>query len=717
MLALLGCDAYNETEPSIEQIRALQTRGYFERTIEPLRIRIDRGERDSEVLLLYGVALTRARLYSRALWPLKEAARDPEHFVPAMMQLASSAYATGNHDLAIEILSEVLDREPEHFAALRMRTFARLHSRRDYEGALEDAERAIELNPESMTMLAPRIVALFGLKRVEEAKEALEEFAELPPDPEAADSEMTDPIHALACVARAKLAEEEDDLELAAERYDGCVERFPSQAIAVHEAMEFYGTDQGGKGERFDEILKAAYDAAPDDRSFRIAYARRQELLGNLDEAKRVLEEASAVGLPGAKIDLAGFLNSTGDVEGALEVYREAAAQGASGGAFLLAFGEALISAGRLDEALAVADETGPDSHRAFIRGRVALKRMEYDKALDDLTQGVLLWPDNAVARYYTALAAEGVGDFDRAIEEYRTSLRIDANAADSRTRLARLHLAEGEPRAVLYILNYQTQKRESLRATDELALLELEALAWTGQAEKLPPELEARLARPQLWGAAVAALAKGVRRRDGAEGAVAVIKNADRLNLRSPGAAPALRELIRDLAELGKASEGIEYARSAATANPRNPESQTILGEALWLAGEPEEADSAFVRALALDATHRRGLLGRARLATVSNQASQALAFYDQILEVDAEILRGRAEALVLLGREEEAEAELTRALGQSPYDADAAGQLVELKRALGADDSEISFLVQRAARFGRSVSAGALREEREAD
>jgi len=195
------------------------------------------------------------------------------------------------------------------------------------------------------------------------------------------------------------------------------------------------------------------------------------------------------------------------------------------------------------------------------------------------------------------------------------------------------------------------------------------------------------------------------------------VIKNADRLNLRSPGAAPALRELIRDLAELGKASEGIEYARSAATANPRNPESQTILGEALWLAGEPEEADSAFVRALALDATHRRGLLGRARLATVSNQASQALAFYDQILEVDAEILRGRAEALVLLGREEEAEAELTRALGQSPYDADAAGQLVELKRALGADDSEISFLVQRAARFGRSVSAGALREEREAD
>ena len=124
-------------------------------------------------------------MYSRALWPLKEAARDPERFVPAMMQLANSAYSTGNHDLAIEILGEILDREPEFLPALRMRSFARLHSRRDYEGALEDAEHAIDLDPDSTTMLAPRIVALLGLERAEEAKEALDEFAARPPDPEA----------------------------------------------------------------------------------------------------------------------------------------------------------------------------------------------------------------------------------------------------------------------------------------------------------------------------------------------------------------------------------------------------------------------------------------------------------------------------------------------------------------------------------------------------
>ena len=714
VLVLFAC---SETELSIGQIRALQARGYYEQTIEPLRIRIDRGERDSEILLLYGVALSSTRLYSRALWPLKEAARDPERFVPAMMQLAGSAYATGNHDLAIEILGDVLDQQPEFLPALRMRSFARLYSRRDYEGALEDAEHAIDLDPQSATMLAPRIVALFGLERVDEAKRALEEFAERPADPDAVQGEMTEQVRVLACVARAKLAEEEDDPELASQRYDECVEEFPSQPIAVHEAMEFFGSEEIGNSERFDEILKGAYEAAPHDRSFRIAYARRQQLLGNIDEATTVLEEASAFGLPGAMLDLAGFLNSAGDLEGALEVYREARAEGASGAAFLLAFGEALISSGEFDEALAVADETGPESHRAFIRGRVALKRMEYEKALEYLTRGVLLWPDNAVARYYTAIAAEGVGEFDRAIEEYRNSLRIDANAADSRARLARLHLAEADPVAALYILNYQTQKREPLRDTDELALLELEAIAWAGRAKQLPPGLEARISKPQFWGVAVAALAKGIRRRDGAIKAVEVIKNADRLDLKSAGAAPALRELIGNLAELGKASEGIEYARSAALINPRNAEMQTLVGDALLLSGEWDEADAMFVRALALDATHRGGLVGRARVATARNQPGQALAFYEQVPKIDAEVSRGRAEVLARLGREEEAEAELIRALGQSPYDGQAARQLVELKRALGVEESAIHSLVERATRFGVRESTAGPREDSEAD
>jgi len=687
---------------SIEQIRTFQAQGYYELTIDPLRVRIDRGERDSETLLLYGIALTRSNLYSRALWPLKEAARDPEHFVPAMMQLAGSAYATGNHDLAIEILGEVLDQEPEFLPALRMRTFARLHSRRDYEGALEDAEHAIDLDPQSTTMLAPRIVALFGLERVEEAKEALDEFADRPVEPDAVEDEMTERVRALACVARAKLAEEEGDLELAGERYDACVEEFPAQGIAVHEAMAFFGTGENGKGDRFDEILKAAYESAPHDRTFRIAYARRQQLLGDTDVARSVLEEASVFGYPGAMLDLAGFLNNTGDVEGALEVYREAMGEGASGAAFLLAFGEALISAGEFDEALLVADETGPESHKAFIRGRVALKRMEYEKALEYLTQGVLLWPDNAVARYYVALAAEGVGEFDRAIEEYRNSLRIDANAAESRKRLSMLHLAEGDPWAALYILNYQTQKREALHNTDELALLELEALAWVGRAQQLPRELQERISQPRFWGAAIAALAKGMGRRNGAASAVALIKSADRLNLASPAAAPALRELIKNLAELGKTSDGIEYARAAATTNPQNPESQSILGGALLLAGKLDEADAMFVRALTLDAAHRAGLVGRARLATERSQPSEALGFYDQVAKVNTEVLRGRAEALALLGREAEAEAELTRALSESPYDGPAADQLVELKRMRGAEESEIRALVARATRFG---------------
>ena len=130
--------------------------------------------------------------------------------------------------------------------------------------------------------------------------------------------------------------------------------------------------------------------------------------------------------LAGAALDLAGFLKDSGDLEGSIETYRKARENGASGATFLISFGEALISAGEYDEALAIADETGPESHKAFIRGRVYLKRKEYDRALEEFTQGVLLWPDNAVGRYYAAIAAEQLGDFDRAVEEYRNAMRID---------------------------------------------------------------------------------------------------------------------------------------------------------------------------------------------------------------------------------------------------------------------------------------------------
>jgi tetratricopeptide (TPR) repeat protein len=696
---VLGC---GNSELSLDEIRALQAREAWQETIEPLRARIDNGERDPELLVLYGTALSKVGKHSQAHWPLRDAARDPEWFTRAMMQLASGAYVTGNHDLAIERLSEVLEREPEHLRALKMRCMARLQSRRDYEGALEDAERVIDLDPETTEMTPPRIVALLGLDRIEEARETIEAFAGEEIIPEGEESETPVGMRALACVGWAKFNEEDGNAEVAAEQYSLCAEAFPSQAIAIVEAMEFY-RDRGDQ-ERFDSILKAAYDAAPQNREFRISYARRQQLLGNEEEAHRVLEAGSKAGYPGAMLDFAGYLVDSGDLDAGINVYRDAKSQGASGPSFLLSFGEALISAGLYDEALAVADETGPESHKTFIRGRVALEQRDYVLALDSFTRGVLLWPDNAVARYYTALAAEQVGDFDRAIEEYRNAMRIDASAADTRLRLATLHLAEGNPQAALYILRYQGHGDDPIRGNFDLILSELEGMGQIGRYDQLPPPLIARISFPGVWGRAVAALAKGVGRRQGAKAASEVIQSADRLDLESLSAAPALRSLVVNLSEVGEGEAAIEAAHAAAVANPDNALMQTILAEALLLAGQPDAADEAFGRALAIDADREDALIGQGLAALADGRPSDAMESFARVSNeaTTAEMSRARAQILATTSRLDEAIDELTRSLERDPLNGETALELVKRRLERGDSHESIQSLVQRSIRFG---------------
>ena len=700
--APLGCGEKEAESLSIDQIKSLQAAGRWQRSVDALRVKIDEGERSPETLLLYGTGLSRVGLHSQALWPLREAAKDPELFTRATLQLASGNYVTGNHDLAIEQLSALLEKDPEHLPALKMRCFSRLHTRRDYEGALEDAERAIDLEPESKEMLAPRIVALLGLKDIETAREAIEEFAEQEIVPEDEDSETPVGIRALACVGRAKFYQEDKKIDEAAAQFGECAEAFPSQTIVVHEAMEFF--QERGDYVKFDEILRAAYEAAPEDRSFRIALARRQQLLGNTEEARKILEDATDAGYQSAMLDLAGFLVDAGEVDDAIGVYEKAQSLGATGPQFILSFGELLISAGRFDEALELADGPGPESHKAFIRGRASLAKGEYDQALEELTRGVQLWPDNAVARYFAALAAEKAGDVDRAIEEYRNAMRIDAAAADSRLRLARLHLEEGNPKASIYVLRYQTQDLEKLRENMLLIQLELEAIGAAGELEQIPPGLITQVSFPAVWGQAVAALARGVERREGAKGAVAMIEVADRLDLTSVSAAAALREYVRYLDELGRSDEAIEHARKAARAHPKSLLNQVVLGEALLRAEDLDGAGDAFGRALADAPESAPALAGAARVAAARGQFEKAFGLFESAEKAvfDPDTALFHAEALAAAGRSQDAAVVLAEALDEEPSSGKLALALAKLKLGLDPADAEGQKVAERALRLG---------------
>ena len=93
-------------------------------------------------------------------------------------------------------------------------------------------------------------------------------------------------------------------------------------------------------------------------------------------------------------------------------------------------------------------------AQRHLILGRVAQERRQHAKALVEFAEAAKVWPNNAFARYYTALSAEHVGDFDRALEEYRYASVVGRARTRARARrlLTRRDSSRSLPGALLEV-------------------------------------------------------------------------------------------------------------------------------------------------------------------------------------------------------------------------------------------------------------------------
>jgi tetratricopeptide (TPR) repeat protein len=709
-LALLvpGC---GPADP-LEEVRRLHAKGRFEESLAPLlELVAERGD-DAEVHYRYGVALTRTGRLSEALWPLRKAMDDPDWLQPAALQLAAGAIETGNHEEAIAATTRLLERDPENTRALLIRAIARMQTRRDYDGALADADRVLELDPLNTQALVPRTIALLGLGRVEEAGEALEmadrAFAE-----ESFGSSET----AQYCGARAMFAQEKGELEAAERTYEECLERYPASPILVKAAAGFFAAQ--GETERATEILRNAHERDPTSRLFRISLALRLQAFGDLEAAERILRAATDVEDPqlaaSAWTDLAGFLvqhqrypAAISAYERAIELVREPTAQ------LQFVFADALVVAGEHERALALARELTVPAHRALVEGRVHLARGEPERALERFGEGLRLWPDNAVARYYAAIAAERSGDFDRAIEEYRYSIRADASASDARLRLARIHAAEGENELAINVLRHQPP---GVGGSLEMTLLEIELLARLGQVEgALPPRLATWVLTPDQWGRALASIAAGTRVRSGPAAAAGRVLGAERLDLADPRNAPALERLVIDLADAGQPAKALAIVDAALEKRPQSAELLTFRALALERLGRPRpEVRDAYARALEVEPELGLALAGLARSA-VREDPELALSLYDRAVSADPDDSAAglaAAQLLVELGRRDDARARLDALLGRHPMDGNAALVLAQLITDSGDAPERALALARRAVRFRAGPAALALLEK----
>ena len=680
-LLLVGLLGLSCAEPDpLDEVLALHSAGRYRESIEPLRQMLDENPDDPELNYRYGVALWATRQDTLATWAFRKAMEDPDWLLAAGGQLAVSALANADYNVAIEVASEVLAAHPDNADLVNLRARAHAHWRNDPEAALRDAEEAMRLDPDKVEAMEPKILALLQLGKREEASAALDELGEWI---EAIESpEQTRAWH---CATSAIFVEENGDVARAREIWGDCLERFPGSSEVVWTAARFY--DERGERDATIEVLRGGVEAEPLAVAYRVTLADHLRLGGQADEGEQVLlelaeSEDDALAVEGG-MALCTYRQNLGEYASAADAYEAAMRRAKDSGppppAMVFGYADALVLAGRLDRALEVADEQlTVRAHKHAIRARVHQERGEYAAALDEFDEAFRLWPDNPWARYYAALAAEQLGQFHRAVEEYRTSIRIDAGATDSRTRLASLLLTENRVRAASQVLRPIAKK-----PLDRVGmLLALRVAGLQGDIDGIEQKFKTLAQHyPDSLAAGVAAAVDGVATVAGPETGLELMRVAESIDLDDPDDAGALVLLVRLHQQAGQGEALPAELASALAARPDAAVFQEILGLHWELAGRGDRARAAYEQALELQPGQGGALLGLARLALPSDP-ERALELYEAAGAAgvnDPEARLGAAQAFAALGRHDEAAQQYEAQLRATPTNASAAAMAAQ--------------------------------------
>ncbi len=699
-LAASACDS----GPSVEEARALIAQERYEAALEPLRALLEEDPDDPELNYLYGSALNRSASSRLAVWSLRKAAEDPAWSLRAYQELAAAQIAAGNWPEAIEAANAALAEQPEDVQALSLRGTAYLGEGKSPELAIEDFDIVLELEPENIAALASRASALLLLGEVDEAEETMAQIAELTGE------EAAGPTRAMLCAAGAVLQAEKGETEVATERFDACLEEFPENPLLIEQAVAFF--DSIGQRARATELLEKALEDTPGSQSYRRLLSARAIADGDLARAEAILRSGTTRPDPrtrsAAWVDLTNFFLERDDLSNAVDAYEQAMALSPNPSQrSLLQHADLLARAGRHEEALKIAEKLEQDAYRGLIEARVLLDQLRPAEALARLEAVFPTWPNNAGARYYAARAAEQMGDFERAIEEYRQSIRSGPEQTEAALRLAKIYLEAG---ALQNAWNHAAQYFRAHPDDPEGVRVLLRAASVADPASV--QQLFTRLRGTPLWPTALAIRATMVEKKQGAEAGLAVLEQAQGVDLTRPANAELLRTRTRLQLELGRVDAARKAIDAALAAAPEAASFHEIHGLVLEAEQKTSQARSAYARAVELDPKNSLALESLGRRLQQDGELEEALALYDRAVEAapeqsGAERLKGLA--LLAAGRAQEAEVAWEAQLRENPWDARTAESLAELRVADGRLDDRTLELAERAVLFrgGREAEA----------
>ena len=629
-LVLGACDGARTRKDPLADIVALQDAGRFDESIEPLRALLARDAGRAEAHYRLGLALVRTGQHSLAVWPLEKAAASPDQTVPAGLLLADTFVGLAAYNDAIAAADRVLAADPSQLGALRARVQALLGANRR-EDAVDDAQRLYEAAPDDFRagLLYATILAELGRHDDAEAVHAeIEQAAHASGDADLA---------VRACLARASFFEDHLEDETRAEaHFRTCLAQGPANPLALQLATRFF--EQRGRPSESLAIWERAVSEHPDPLTIRHGLALRYEGTGEPERARALLTEGAALtGDTDAWMLLAEFERRQGRLDAALDAVARAVAASPSPSETLRFFEADLrIDAGQLEEAERSIATFEEEAYRALLEGRLLLARGDARAALGAFDRGLRRWPDNAGGRYLAGLAAREIGDFERAISEFREALRADPRATDAALSLGTLELARGHPRDAVEAASSFLEHRD--RARPEAYRLLLRGLLAQGQLEA------ARRAADQLAGAGFRADAAIARAQieAAASGPAAGVRSIEDSDLD-----PTDREhesVLRMLADLqiASAQPGAALAATdrALAARPDAASLHELRGAVLLRANRFADAQHAFAAALARDPGNARARTGLAEIAFAQGDAERAIALYDEAAEANADDL-----------------------------------------------------------------------------
>jgi tetratricopeptide (TPR) repeat protein len=625
-VAALACGPGKEAR--LEEIRARQQTAEFAPTIEPLRELLEEAPDDPELNHLYGVALLGTKQPELAIWPLRKAAAHPDRAIEDGMLLSLALLRGGSAADGVQQVLRVQELAPDRVDVLRLLVKARLDAKQ-HEEVLQDAARLLEREPGDPEALLARVLALLSLDRPDEAQPALAELR-VAMEERPGDASWSPRI----CAATATFSKEKGDPEAAEALWNDCLEQFPGEDMLVSGAIDFFAERPGPP--RAIEILRRAHEAKPTHLPFLEALATRLGAAGQGAEAEALLRAATHDGVNDVQAWFA--LSRYHEQRDETAQARDAMAQGLrlmgdAPAALVAAYADLLIRAGDYDEAEALIPRFEPSPVMLnLLRGRLLLARGKPAEALAALQEGLRLWPDHSVARWLAGTAAEQLGDYDRAIEEYAEAVRNDRGNRDAVLSLLRLLEAQGLYDDAMPIL----ARYRSENPNDPELLVETIRFAYRAGAPKAAQGAARSLAAlPGQKGVAAAEVAAMRAAEAGRAAGIEAIRSAG-LDLAEPTNGPALELLVAFLVAEGRAKEALEATRPALAAHPELALFHELRGRALRGAGQPDAAREALERALELEPERASALAEFAALTAERGDRQAALALYDRAAGAD---------------------------------------------------------------------------------